>query len=268
MIKIIWAFIKRDTIEFASYKLSSILNVFSIIINLSIFFFIGKIIGFSASSHLASYSGNYFAFVFIGIAFSSYMGVCLTGLNASLQNEYHRRTIEAIFVTPIKIPLLLSGLISWHFLYATLEIIIYVLAGLFIFQLSFPQMNYLAVLLILIISLLVLFPLGIISASFLLVYKRGDPVNWLMNLSFELLGGVYFPITVMPEWLQKLSNIIPVSYTLNCLRLAILQGKTIVELKTDIFILCLYASFLIPLSLLIFRLALKKTKEKGSLSHF
>lgn len=244
--RIIFTFIKRDTIEFASYRLSSILNVFSILINLTIFFFIGKIIGFS--SHLASYGGNYFAFVFIGIVFSSYMGVCLTGFNTSLQNEYYRRTIETIFVTPIKIPLLLSGLISWHFLYATLEIIIYILAGFVIFQVSFPHVNYLAVFLVLIISLLVLFPLGIISASFLLVYKRGDPINWLMNLSFELLGGVYFPITVMPNWLQSISNIIPVSYVLNCLRAAILQGKTIADLKNDIFILLIYTSFLIPAS--------------------
>jgi ABC-2 type transport system permease protein len=41
--------------------------------------------------------------------------------------------------------------------------------------------------------------LGIISAAFIMRFKKGNPVTWMVATASELLGGVYFPIDVLPE---------------------------------------------------------------------
>jgi ABC-type polysaccharide/polyol phosphate export permease len=47
--------------------------------------------------------------------------------------------------------------------------------------------------------------IGFVSAAFILVFKKGDPLNWGFSVLSWLLGGVYYPITVLPEWLQHLA---------------------------------------------------------------
>lgn len=52
--------------------------------------------------------------------------------------------------------------------------------------------------------------LGVLAAAFILVFKKGNPVTWAMATLSELLGGVYFPTTILPDWMQSIARWIPV----------------------------------------------------------
>lgn len=128
--------------------------------------------------------------------------------------------------------------------------------------------NLPAALLVLILTVLVFSSLGILSASFVMVLKRGDPVTWMFNGLSTLLGGVYYPITVLPDWLQAISRLLPVTYALEAMRLALLQGASFAELWPNILALLIFGVTLLPASLLIFRYAVRRAKEDGSLTHY
>jgi ABC-2 type transport system permease protein len=53
--------------------------------------------------------------------------------------------------------------------------------------------------------------IGILSASFTMVFKRVDPVNFLFGSASTLLGGVFYPITILPGWLQLISYLVPLT---------------------------------------------------------
>ncbi len=130
------------------------------------------------------------------------------------------------------------------------------------------QGNLLAALLILFLSIVIFSSLGILAASFVMVLKRGDPITWLFNVSFTLLGGVYYPVTILPEWMQTLSAFLPVTYGLRAMRLALLQGATWATLFPDLLSLFLFGLLLFPLSLSAFRFAVHRARQDGSLTHF
>jgi ABC-2 type transport system permease protein len=83
-----------------------------------------------------------------------------------------------------------------------------------------------------------------------------------------LLGGIYYPVAVMPEWMQKIANLIPVTYALRAMRLALLQGAGFDELWSDILILGGFSVLLLPASLIAFGLAVRLARIDGSLTHY
>ena len=101
-----------------------------------------------------------------------------------------------------------------------------------------------------------------------MVLKRGDPINFLLTNAAALLGGVYYPITVLPEWLQLVAALLPVTYSLRAMRLALVQGHSLKALLPDVAGLLVFSAAIIPLSLMAFRYAVRRAKVNGSLVQY
>ena len=110
--------------------------------------------------------------------------------------------------------------------------------------------------------------IGIISAAVVLLVKKGDPVTWLLGSVSSLLAGVYYPVEVLPGWLEPLSRVLPLTYALDAMRLSMLQGHSIADLCSDIFALLAFTVILTPLAFLVFKKALKRAKKEGSLIQY
>jgi ABC-2 type transport system permease protein len=123
-------------------------------------------------------------------------------------------------------------------------------------------------LIILILTIICFSSIGILSASFIMVFKRGDPINMLLMGTSELFGGVLFPIEVFPQWLQSISHILPITYAVNGMRHALLQGYSLGNLAPDIFTLVLFSIILLPLSLFVFEKSVLKVKAEGGLVQY
>jgi ABC-2 type transport system permease protein len=123
-------------------------------------------------------------------------------------------------------------------------------------------------LLVLLLTLLAHLPLGILAAAFILVFKQGDPVTSILGSLSGLLGGVYFPVAILPAWVQIISRFLPLTYSLEGLRQAVLNGKGISQLSHQILILAAFAVVLLPLSLAVFAGAVRQAKRLGTLSQF
>jgi ABC-2 type transport system permease protein len=79
---------------------------------------------------------------------------------------------------------------------------------------------------------------------------------------------VYFPLSVVPEWLQKVAAWIPLTYALSAMRGAVLEGRPLAALVPDLRMLALFAAVLIPLSMAGFSAALTKARRDGSLAQY
>ena len=77
-----------------------------------------------------------------------------------------------------------------------------------------------------------------------------------------------YPISVLPVWLQYVARLIPVTYSLEGMRAAILSHASIRELLPSIAGLLVFAAVFLPVSFAIFSWALRRTKVTGTLTHF
>lgn len=262
------AFVWRDFISETSYKFSFLMQLFSILVSTLTFFFISKLLGDVGVKYLKPYGGNYFSFVLIGIAFYGYLGVSMRSLSESIREGQMLGTLEALLVTQTEIPTIIFSSSLYSFIWASFRVAVYLLLGVFVFGVNMSNANLLGALLILLLTILSFSGLGIISASFIMIMKRGDPISWTFTSISGLLGGLYFPISVLPGWLQKFSSLLPVTYSLEGMRLALLKGYSLSELMPNILALIIFSIIILPLSILIFGYAVRRAKIDGTLTQY
>lgn len=262
------AFVKKDFLNEASYRFSFFLGALYLLANIAIFFFVDKMFGDKMNPHLARFGTPYFSYVFLGIVFFNFVGPGISSLASKIRTEQYQGTLESLVLAPIGAKSLLAGLSAWNFLYSLAELAIYVPLGVFVFSIDLSSVNFLSFLIVSVLSVANFISLGIISACFVIVFKRGNPVSWLLTPLEGLLGGVYFPISVFPESIQVLSHCLPVTYAVKALQLSVYQNASPGDIKSEIIILFLFSAVLAPLSAFLFEKSLKKALADGQISNY
>jgi ABC-2 type transport system permease protein len=118
------------------------------------------------------------------------------------------------------------------------------------------------------LTTLVFVSMGVLSASFTMVWKRGDPLGPLLSVTFFLLGGVVYPTKVLPGWLESVAALLPITHAIRAVRAILLQGSSLAEVATELWILVGFAATLLPLSLFAFSAAVQKAKRDGTLLQY
>lgn len=262
------AFLKKDFIEQASYKFNFISQFIGILFSTILFYFVSKLVGEAASPYLTPYGGDYFSFVLIGIAFSSYLSLSLSSFSGAIQGAQSMGTMEALLSTQTEIPTIILCSSLYSFILTSFRVVLYLLLGAFVFGVKMSIQGVPTALFILILTIISFSSLGIISASFIMVLKRGDPFMWLFTSLSWFLGGVYYPIDVLPVWLKRFSYFLPITYAMEGMRLALLRNYSLYQLKFNVLALIGFSVIMLPLSIYIFVFAVKKAKRDGSLTHY
>lgn len=262
----IGAFLRRDLLVEASYRANVLLGAVSAFALLMVLYYVGQTV--DASRPLAAYGGDYFAFALIGLAAAAPLHAALLQLARRVREAQTTGTLEAILATPVgpARAVLLSSLRP--LLGAALRMVVLLVGAQLVFGLSFPHADWLAALGVLALAMGSYLALGLLSAAFTIRYKRGDPVAAFLDLVSVLLGGVFFPVAVLPAPLQVAAQWLPLTHALEGLRLALLQGAGGSDLLQPLSTLAICAAVLVPLSILAFGAAVRRARRDGSLTHF
>jgi ABC-2 type transport system permease protein len=157
----------------------------------------------------------------------------------------------------------LYGLIS-----GAVQLVIILVAGAVFAGVSFSHMNVFATILVFAVSVLSFVAFGVLSAAAILWLKKGDPFSWILGGLATMLGGAYFPIQVLPGWLQKVAYLVPITHSLDALRLTMLKGFSVEKVAEPLLILGLMAAILLPASLAIFAALVRKGRKEGTLMQY
>jgi len=268
MLRKMAAFLIRDFLVDVSYPFAFVWQWGSILFNLTTFYFLGRLLAGAAAPYLGPYGGGYFPFVFVGLALAAFQDVGLSAVSQTISYGMYTGTLEAMLLTPTSISTVVFSSVLYQFFSALLTILIYVGFGAGFFGVPLGQANLPAAAVLLLLALTAHLPLGILSASFILVFKRGDPFTVILGKLTILLAGVYFPLQVLPQWVQTISWLLPFTHALEGLRQAVLLGQGLRAVAPQIAILLGFTVLLLPLSLAAFAWAVRQAKRLGTLSQF
>jgi ABC-2 type transport system permease protein len=258
----------RDLAVARSYRVAFAVELLHALFGAASFYFLSRFVQSSKLEQSLPPGTSYFSFALVGIAFFDYLSVALHTFEESLQDARQNGTLENLLVTQTSLPVILTGSSLYPFVLMSLRTAIYIGWGAVLFGFPLGGANWLGALLVLGASVLAFSGLGILSASYLLIFKRGNPVNWAILGLASVVGGMLYPVSVLPVWLQRVSWLMPVTYSLEGMRAAILEHATIRELLPSIAGLLVFAVVLLPASFIIFSWALRRTKITGTLTHF
>jgi ABC-2 type transport system permease protein len=255
----ILAFFSRDFAIARGYRGALILEGLEALFGVATFYYLSRFVDSPQLSRALPEGSNYFAFALVGFAFFDYLSVSLSAFDASLEEARQNRTLEALLVTQTRLPVILAGSAVYPFVALALRTCVYLAWGIVLFGFG--------AILILVASILAFAGLGILSASYTLLFRRGNPAKWIVLGVSSLVGGMMYPVTILPHSLQILARLIPVTYSLEGMRAALLGGAGWTELWPSFAALLIFAVILIPASFLVFAWSLRRTKITGTLTH-
>jgi ABC-2 type transport system permease protein len=258
----------RDLAVARSYRAVFVVQFFSILFGVASFYYLSRFIENSDLRRALPQGGTYFGFVLIGVAFFDYLGVALNAFDESLAEARQNGTLEYLLVTQTSLPVILVGSVVYPFVLLSLRTAVYLAWGIVVFGFPVRQANWLGAAIVLASSVLGFIGLGVLSASYTLVFKRGNPVKWFFLGLAGLVSGVMYPVSVLPASLRWAARLIPVTCSLEAMRQAMLGHAPLTVLWPSIRALLLFAIVLLPASLAAFTWALRRTKVTGTLVHF
>ena len=263
----LWLYFWRDLMIARTYRTPFIMDAIQALFGATMFFYAARFVDSPQLRGALPQSGSYFAFALVGWVFFDYLGVAMDTFDQSLMEARDSGTLEHLLVSQTSLPLMLAGSAIYPFLITTLRIAIYLIWGALLFHFPLGDANWIGVVVVLAASLLSFSGLGILSASYLLLFKRGNPAKWVLIGLWGIAGGMLFPVTILPDWLQIVAKLNPMTHALNAMRAALLGGARMPRLLPAIELLLLFAIILLPMSMLVFYWTLERTKITGTLSH-
>src|SRR5947207_7249708 len=225
-------------------------------------------IGLSAPGLPKEQQAGFVLTLLIGTAVWSYLSVTFEGVSEMIILERWEGTIEYTFMAPISRFTHLIGSCWYAVAHGLLFTIIQlVVVGLF-FHLDLSHANYMTAIFMLLVGSISFIGFGIGAAVLPLLFtERGSQMSYIVRAVLLLVSGVYYPIQVLPQWMQPLAKISPANYVLEGLRAALLRGQVIwsAEIWSYTWPLIITGIVSIPLSVYIFRIAERYAKRTGRL---
>ncbi|AGZ41475.1 ABC transporter permease [Actinoplanes friuliensis] len=252
------AYIRLDLVEERMFPATSIMRYIAVVFPVLLYFFQSKFLGAGA---------DVFGVMLIGTAVTVGLQDALTQLTARLNFAMERGTLETYLVEPVPWVLIPLAMNLWRSftggLVACFMIAVGWLLGMPIDPAGIPLG-----LAVLFLGILACNALGTLAASFLLLFKRGDPVVMLFSLAAGVLGGALFPVSVLPDWIRWVSYLVPHTYVISAERQLLMPNPPAGELGVglSLVVLAVLCVVMLTAGLWIFDRSLRLARRLGILS--
>jgi len=260
-------FFRRDLRIASTYRSPFVFEAVEALFGAATFYYVARFVDSPALREALPQGKTYFAYSLVGFVFFDYLNAALDTFDRSLQEARDSGTLEPLLVTQVSLPVVLAGSAFYPFAATTLRIAVYLGWAAALFDFPLRAANWMAVLAVLVATVLAFSGLGVLSAAYLLLFKRGNPAKWFFLGISGIAGGMLFPVDILPPWLRVVAHLNPVTYALDAMRGALLDGAGIPSIGRSLLLLLVFGATLLPISMAVFSRALRRTKITGTLTH-
>lgn len=254
----------RDARLALSFPFRFCLQWLTVVISVGSFFFVSQLVPASSRLGVGGHRASYFSYVIVNIAFVGFQSTALASFANSIRGDQLYGTLEAILATPARLAHLVLSAGAWPFAVTLVQVVLTLTLASFA-GLDLGHADPLATLVFLSLTLATMSSIGVLSAAAVMLFKQPGPTDLLVGGAASLLGGVLFPIALLPLPLRVLSWLMPITHALNGIRGA-LAGAHLTALAPDALWLTVATALLLPLSLVVFAYAVARAKFDGTLA--
>jgi ABC-2 type transport system permease protein len=259
------AFVRRDFLIWSSYRLAVVWQLLGVCLLVGLVYFVGVTLG-DRTDLLGGGSTSFVAFVLSGIAVTDLVMQGLHSVPQAIRENQKAGTLEPMLLAPLGGLGLLLASSLFSLALALARAAAYFVLGWSVLG-FWHQANLATVALVLVPGVVAFLALGTLSAAFVIVVKQGDPIVIAYAALTAMLSGVFFPVTVLPAWLQPFAAYVPLTYVLAGVR-AGLDGAAPFDVIGTALLLAGLGAVLLALGLVGCNWALNYAKTEGSLAQY
>lgn len=258
------AFLVMDFQTAWSYRLAFLTQHAPVILALVSTRFIASLVGDGAGGALDPYGNDYFSFALIGMALNLIVFPATTVFRASVRSAQTRGTFAPMIATGARPELIVLSSGLYPMVMAAMQLVVITLVVGLAFGADLRAEQLPAALGVLLLTMAAHSGVGLMAASFAVAFKQSEPLTAAFLSASLLLGGVMYPISVLPGWLQAISPLLPMTHALELLRALLIADAEPSELAGHLVALAGFA-VLLPLGLFVVQRSVERARRTGSL---
>lgn len=158
----------------------------------------------------------------------------------NIVKEKEMGTIEQINVTPISRPVFILGKLIPFWILAMLEFTLGLIIGRFVYGII-PAGSLGTLYLFLSVYLLAMLGFGLLISTYAETQQQAHSLTFFFVTIFNMMSGLFTPIDSMPGWAQTITYFIPMSYFIEVMRMVVLKGSTLYDIRYHIGVILLMA---------------------------
>ena len=261
----VWGYVQRNYFLTKRYFMWELVWLTFTTVNAMSITFIGAGVGLVGGGEGID-TQRLMTFLLVGALIWSYLSMIFDVLSETVQWERWEGTIEYTFMSPTSRVTHLLGMGVYAVVYGIIRTAVVLGVAMLAFDLDLSQANYWAALVVLAVCSISLVGFGVVAAAMpLLSPEKGQQVTYIISALLLLVSGVYYPVKVLPEWMQVAAQFSPVTYALEGSRAALLRGVGVSQLWESIWPLLVMGAVFVPLGLFVFHLGERYAKRTGKL---
>ncbi len=263
-VKASYAFIERNFNIVKRYWAWELVWLLYGVVNSLSVSFIGM--GMGTLGATASQSQTMVIYLSIGTIVWRYLSVIFYWVTDVIGMERWEGTIEYTLMAPVQRVTHMLGQTSFAVVYSMFHTIVILGATLLFFNITLLRANLVTPFVVLLAGSFSFIGFSIVGAVLPLLFpERGTQMTHVIIALLLLISGVYYPVTVLPQWMQSLSTLSPATYVLEGVRAGLLDGATLQTVWPQIWPLLIIGAITLPLGLKVFNWAEQYAKRTGKL---
>ena len=247
-----------------SYRLALAFDIAFGLVSLLVYFFISRTFRSAATAELSG-APTYFSFAAVGVALNLVIQAASARVAQRFREEQLTGTLETLVAQPITAAETSLGLSAFHFAFAMVRTALYVaIAGAWL-DLDVSQADWAGFVLVLVAAGFAMTAVGVALASLVLIIRRAEVLVGLTTLALGLLGGAFFPISVLPDWLHPIAEVLPTRFAFDGVRAALFGGG---DWGDELVSLLVFSLVALPVAVAFFKATLDAACRRGSLTSY
>ena len=253
--------VRRDLLTAVRYRTGFLLSAAGAITELAAFYYLSRAVG----PGFRPEGLEYFSFLLVGTGFFTFLLMGVHSFLQTVQEAQQTGTLEVLMTTSTSPSVLVFLSAMSAFAANTVALLFYLAAGL-VFGAPL-HLNLTASVPVFLLSVIIAISIGLLAAALQLAIQKGSAVVWALG-SVWFLTGTMFPVQTLPKPLRDVGALIPITHSLEAMRMALLEGAPLRAVAHELLILSAFALVLVPSSLLFFTWTLRRARIEGTLSFY
>lgn len=193
-----------------------------------------------------------FDYTFAGLVGFSILSLGVFTMSEGFTGDKKSGALRRIKVAPIRTWQLIIATAANRVFVGLISIALLFVTALIVFDFEMRG-DYLNFIIFCIISTICMFGFGMAIAGWAKDATQAAPLTQIVAVPMMFLSGVFFPVFLMPEWLQSITAYIPLTPIVEGLRLILTEGKTIFELGSQLLIIAVWTVIIYVIAFRVFR---------------
>jgi ABC-2 type transport system permease protein len=256
------ALVWRELRIAASYRASYGIGLTVGMANLLIYFLISRTYGPAKPEDIGS-APSFVAFVAAGVTLSVVLQTAVDGVARRLREEQLSGSLEMLLAAPMRSGEVALGLAGFPLIFALARALLYLALAALLFSLPLGDSDPIGVAAVLLAAIPAFTGLGAMVAALVLVVRRTEVLGGLLVLALGIVGGAYYPVSVLPPAFEAIGRLTPNYYAYEGLRAALYGGEGWAD---DALVLLGFGAVLVPAGLAAFALGVALLRRRGNAS--